>query len=85
MNVLAVHMPDIFDKGLLSVGFGLLGIVLLVLGHKLFHAIDLGKKLTRMDFKEQIKNGNNAAALYEGLVEAAFLLGLAYIVGQAIS
>jgi hypothetical protein len=48
MNVLAVHMPDIFDKGLLSVGFGLLGIVLLVLGHKLFHAIDLGKKLTRI-------------------------------------
>jgi len=85
MNFLAVRIPDIFDKGLLSIGFGLLGIVLLVVGHKLFHVIDLGKKLTRMDFKEQIKNGNHAAALYEGLVEAAFLLGLAYTVGQAIS
>jgi uncharacterized membrane protein YjfL (UPF0719 family) len=80
-----VHVPEIFDKGLLSIGFGCLGILLLVVGHKLFHMLDLGKKLTRVDFKEQIKSGNTAAALYEGLVEAAFLVGLAYIVGQAIS
>jgi hypothetical protein len=38
-----------------------------------------------IDFKEQIQKGNMAAALYEGLVEAAFLLGLAYIIGQVVS
>lgn len=85
MNLLAVRIPDIFDKSLLSIGFGCLGILLLVVGHKLFHMLDLGKKLTRIEFKEQIQKGNVAAALYEGLVEAAFLLGLAYIVGQVVS
>jgi uncharacterized membrane protein YjfL (UPF0719 family) len=90
MYLLAVNSSDsfnkdIFDKVLLSVGFGCIGIILLVAGHKLFHMLDLGRKLTRIDFKEQIQKGNTAAALYEGLVEAAFLLGLAYIVGQVVS
>lgn len=85
MNVLALGIPDIFNRGLQSIGFGCIGIVMLIVGHKLFHAIDVGRKLTGIDFKDQIQKGNSAAALYEGLVEAAFLLGLAYIVGQAIS
>lgn len=75
---------DIFDNALISLAFGAIGIALLIIGHKLFHAIDLGKKMTGIDFKEQIKAGNMAAALYEGLVEAAFLVGLAYIVGQVV-
>jgi uncharacterized membrane protein YjfL (UPF0719 family) len=75
----------LFHAALISAGFGALGMALLLIGHKLFHAIDLGKKLTRVNFKEQIQNGNIAAALYEGMVEAAFLLGLAYIVGRVVS
>jgi uncharacterized membrane protein YjfL (UPF0719 family) len=76
---------EVFNNVLISVGFGALGIALLIIGHKLFHAIDLGRKLTGIDFKEQIQKGNMAAAVYEGLVEAAFLLGLAYIIGQVVS
>jgi uncharacterized membrane protein YjfL (UPF0719 family) len=84
MHLLAVN-TDILAKPLLSIGFGVIGIAMLVIGHKLFHAIDMGRKLTGIDFKEQIKTGNIAAAIYEGLVEAAFLLGLAYIVRQVVS
>ena len=73
------------QNAMISIGFGALGIALLVVGHKLFHAIDVGKRLTGIDFKDQIQKGNMAAAVYEGLVEAAFLLGLAYIIGQVVS
>jgi hypothetical protein len=59
--------------------------MMLIIGHKLFHAIDVGRKLTGINFREQIEKGNIAAAVYEGLVEAAFLLGLAYIIGQVVS
>ena len=69
----------------MSVAFGALGIALLIVGHKFFHAIDLGKRMTGIDFKAQIQQGNMAAALYEGLVEAAFLAGLAYIIGRVVS
>ena len=82
--ILAMQATDVFNNAMISLGFGLLGICLMIGGHKLFHAVDMGRKLTGIDFREQIKNGNIAAALYEGLVEAAFLLGLAYIIGQAI-
>jgi uncharacterized membrane protein YjfL (UPF0719 family) len=85
MNFLAMHVNDVFNNAMISLGFGALGILLLIVGHKLFHAIDLGKKLTGVDFREQIQKGNMAAAVYEGLVEAAFLVGLAYIIGQVVS
>ena len=75
----------IFNNALISAAFGILGIAFLVVGHKLFHAIDLGKRLTGIDFKEQIQKNNMAAAVYEGMVEAAFLIGLAYIIGQVVA
>jgi hypothetical protein len=77
--------PEIIHGAISALAFGVLGIALLIIGHKLFHAIDLGKKLTGIDFKEQISKGNIAAALYEGMVEAAFLLGLAFIIGRVVS
>jgi uncharacterized membrane protein YjfL (UPF0719 family) len=83
MQLLAIN-TNVITSPLWSIGFGMIGIAMLIIGHKIFHAIDMGKKLTGMDFKEQIKAGNMAAAVYEGLVEAAFLLGLAYIVGQVV-
>jgi uncharacterized membrane protein YjfL (UPF0719 family) len=85
MSILAAMTNNIFANVGLSIAFGVLGIAMLIVGHKLFHAIDLGKRLTGYDFKEQIQKGNMAAAVYEGLVEAAFLAGLAYIIGQAIA
>jgi hypothetical protein len=85
LAVSLMHGNAIIDNAVISLGFGALGIALLILGHKLFHALDVGKRLTGIDFKDQIQKGNMAAALYEGLVEAAFLLGLAYIVGQVVS
>ena len=88
MPFLAASMMQnnaLFQNALVSLAFGALGIALLIVGHKLFHAIDLGRRLTGIDFKDQIQKGNMAAALYEGLVEAAFLLGLAYIIGQVVS
>jgi hypothetical protein len=85
MLILAMLASNVFGNALISIAFGALGIALLVIGHKLFHAIDLGRKLTGVDFKEQIQKGNIAAALYEGVVEAAFLLGLAYIIGQVVA
>ena len=88
MSTLAASMMQsnaAIQNAMISIGFGALGIALLVVGHKLFHAIDVGKRLTGIDFNDQIQKGNMAAAVYEGLVEAAFLLGLAYIIGQVVS
>ncbi len=76
---------EMLHLALSSVGFGILGMVLLLLGHKVFHTMDLGRKLSRAHFKEQIQSGNIAAALYVGLVEAAFIVGLAYIIGKVVS
>jgi hypothetical protein len=78
-------IPMTYQNAMISAGFGALGIMMLIIGHKLFHAIDVGRKLTGINFREQIEKGNIAAAVYEGLVEAAFLLGLAYIIGQVVS
>jgi hypothetical protein len=79
INVEGLH------AALSATGFCALGILLLIVGHMLFHAIDLGKKLTGIDFKDQLIKGNLAAAIYGGLVEAAFLLGLAYIIGKIVA
>jgi hypothetical protein len=87
MHLLAIsfYNPETVHAALSALAFCLMGIAMLIIGHKLFHAIDLGKKLTGIDFKEQLVRGNVAAALYEGMVEAAFLLGLAYIIGRVVS
>lgn len=80
MSILAFGSPN-FD----SMVFGTIGIALLFVGHKLFHSIGRGAKMNGIDFKEQIQKGNVASALYEGLVEAAFLLGIAFIIGRVVA
>ncbi len=55
--------------------YGLLGIVMSVLGYKLFDLID-----TKVDFAEEIKKGNMAAAV----VLAGFLAGICYIIGRTV-
>lgn len=55
--------------------FGVLGIVLSILGYFLF---DLAER--RIDFSDEIKKGNMAAAV----VIAAFIVGICFIVGRAV-
>lgn len=55
--------------------FGMLGIVLSFVGYKLFDLVE-----TRIDFAEEIKKGNMAAATVIG----AFLLGICFIIGRAV-
>ena len=64
---------------LTSLGFaalyGGLGIVLSIIGYFL---VDLVER--RIDFSQEIKNGNSAAAM----VISAFIIGICFIVGRAI-
>lgn len=67
---------DSFGMSLLAVGaFGLLGIVLLVLGFKLFEWVT-----PKLNVEEELSKGNIAVAI----VVAAAILGIAVIVVRAI-
>jgi uncharacterized membrane protein YjfL (UPF0719 family) len=55
--------------------YGGLGVLMCVLGYKLFDLID-----TKVDFAEEIKKGNIAAAI----VLAGFLAGICYIIGRTV-
>ena len=59
----------------ISALFGMLGIIMSVLGYKLFDLID-----TKVDFADEIRKGNMAAAV----VVAAFLVGICYIIGRTV-
>ena len=58
-----------------ALAFGSLGIVMSVFGYKLFDLIE-----TKIDFAEEIKKGNIAAAI----VIAGFLLGICFIIGRTV-
>jgi uncharacterized membrane protein YjfL (UPF0719 family) len=55
--------------------FGMLGIVLSIVGYKAFDIIE-----TRIDFAAEIKNGNLAAAIVIG----SFLVGICIVIGRAV-
>ena len=55
--------------------FGCLGIVLSFIGYRLFDIAE-----TRIDFSEEIRKGNIAAAI----VIAGFILGICFIIGRAV-
>jgi uncharacterized membrane protein YjfL (UPF0719 family) len=55
--------------------FGGLGIVMSAVGYKLFDLVE-----TRIDFADEIKKGNTAAAI----VIAGFLIGICFIIGRAV-
>lgn len=55
--------------------FGFLGIFLSAIGYRLFDLIE-----TRINFAEEIKKGNMAAAVVVG----GFILGICFIVGRAV-
>ncbi len=59
----------------ISAVFGTLGILMSVLGYKLFDLVE-----TKIDFAEEIKKGNLAVAL----VMSSFLAGICYIIGRTV-
>ena len=72
-----LHLPEYFLGDLLStVAFGIVAILLIVLGYVTFD------KLTpRLDFDDLLNKGNIALAI----VVASFILGLCYVVGRVVS
>jgi len=58
-----------------ALAFGSLGIVMSAVGYKLFDLIE-----TKIDFAEEIKKGNIAAAI----VIAGFLIGICFIIGRTV-
>ncbi len=60
---------------LFATTFGIIGIILSFIGYKLFDIVE-----TRIDFVEEIKKGNMAAAV----VIAAFLIGICFIIGRTL-
>lgn len=70
-------LPEHFPGDITAtLAFGLLAIVLVVTGYKLFDLI-----LTKIDFDEELKKGNLSMAI----VIAAFIGGLCYVIGQVVS
>jgi putative membrane protein len=72
-----LHLPDYFLGDVVStVAFGLVAILLVVLGYKVFD------KLTpKLDFDDLINKGNVAMAIVIG----SFILGLCHVVARVVS
>ena len=71
------HLPDYFFGDLVStLAFGLVAILLIVMGYKIFD------KLTpQLDFNDLIKKDNLAMAIVVG----SFIIGLCYVVAHVVS
>ena len=72
-----LHLPPYIVGDLISTFvFGLVAILLIVIGYKVFD------KLTpRLDFDGLLKNGNMAMAVVIG----SFIIGLCYVVAHVVS
>ena len=72
-----LHLPDYFVADLIStVAFGLIAILLVVVGYKVFD------KLTpKLDFDDLLNKGNVAMAIVIG----GFILGLCHVVARVVS
>jgi putative membrane protein len=76
--MLAVWQPENLATSLLSaLCFGVLGIVLMLVGFKLFDLI-----LPKVDFEKELAENHNIAV---AIVVAAFLLGIALILAMVIA
>jgi putative membrane protein len=71
------HLPEFFFSDLLvTVAFGIVSILLIVLGYVTFD------KLTpKLDFNDLINKGNLALAIVVG----SFILGLCFVVARVVS
>lgn len=72
-----LHLPDyLFSDLLATVAFGIIAILLIVLGY-----ITFDKLTPRLDFSELLNKGNMAT----GIVIGSFILGLCYVVGRVVA
>ncbi len=72
-----MHLPDYFLGDLVStVAFGLIAILLVVVGYKIFD-----KLCPKLDFDELLNKGNIAMAIVIG----SFILGLCHVVGRVVA
>ena len=69
-------MNEILFNTLLSVVFGIIGIVLLIAGYCVFD-----KVLTKIDFSEELKNKNIAVAI----VIAGFMIAIGIIISGVVA
>lgn len=69
-------MNEILHNTLLSVIFGIVGIVLLIVGYCIFD-----KVLTKIDFNEELKNKNIAVAI----VIAGFMIAIGIIISGVVA
>ena len=72
-----LHLPEyLFSDLLATVAFGIVAILLLVLGYVTFDRLT-----PKLDFNELLAKGNVALALVVG----SFILGLCYVIGRVVS
>jgi putative membrane protein len=72
-----LHLPDYLLTDILStVAFGVVAILLIVLGY-----ITFDKLTPKLDFNDLLNKGNVAMAIVIG----CFILGLCYVVGRVVA
>jgi putative membrane protein len=72
-----MHLPDYLFADLLStVAFGIVAILLIVLGY-----IAFDKLTPKLDFGDLLNKGNVALAIVVG----SFILGLCYVIGRVVA
>ena len=72
-----LHLPDYFVGDLLAtIAFGVVAILLIVLGYVTFDRLT-----PKLNFDEMLNKGNVALAIVVG----SFLLGLCYVIGSVVS
>jgi putative membrane protein len=71
------HLPDYLLTDLLAtVAFGVVAILLIVLGY-----ITFDKLTPKLNFSDLLNKGNTAMAIVVG----SFILGLCYVIGRVVS
>jgi putative membrane protein len=72
-----LHLPDyLFSDLIATAAFGILAILLIVLGY-----ITFDKLTPKLDFNGLLNKGNIALAIVVG----SFILGLCYVVGRVVA
>jgi putative membrane protein len=72
-----MHLPDYLLTDLLStVAFGIVAILLIVLGY-----ITFDKLTPKLDFSDLLNKGNVALAIVVG----SFIMGLCYVIGRVVA
>lgn len=72
-----MHLPEYFLSDLVStVAFGIIAIILVVVGYKVFDKLTPG-----VAFDEELKKGNTAIAI----VIASFIASICYVISRVVA